>query len=291
MQHEPLSKRMQRGSIVLVCLLAIIAFIPRLYFYFHPSEKLEVIRTVEEFDEVFKENSEKKSVERAARKGKKAKFSVPPAKFDPNQYSKEDWMKLGMSEKQAETILKFNKYGIYNHTDLRKIKMIDDEFFAIIKDSIFYPEKKAKENYPKTNYEPLKTARLVELNSATKEELMELRGVKDHFSNKIIEYRTKLGGFVRKEQLMEIYGMTEENYERIAPAVKIDLSYVQQININACTAFELQKHPYITKNVANSIVKIRAKWEKYSNFEQLLESELIDQELLKKIQPYLTLTK
>ena len=71
--------------------------------------------------------------------------------------------------------------------------------------------------------------------------------------------------------------------------IVIDATKIKKININLCTTEELAKHPYITRNVANSIVKMRAKWENYSNFGQLLESELIDQELLNKIQPYLTL--
>ena len=89
--------------------------------------------------------------------------------------------------------------------------------------------------------------------------------------------------------MLEVYGVTQENFDRFKELIVIDATKIKKININLCTTEELAKHPYITRNVANSIVKMRAKWENYSNFGQLLESELIDQELLNKIQPYLTL--
>ena len=62
-----------------------------------------------------------------------------------------------------------------------------------------------------------------------------------------------------------------------------------KLNINTATAEELKVHPYITWNVANSIVKMRVKIQKYTNFDALLESELIDKELLGKIRPYLVI--
>lgn len=62
----------------------------------------------------------------------------------------------------------------------------------------------------------------VELNSATKAQLIALRGVGEFYATKIIEMRKKMGGFTHIDQLKEVYGMTDENFERIKPQLTLD---------------------------------------------------------------------
>ena len=290
MQHEPLSKRMQRGTIIMIVLLIVISFIPRLYYYFLPDEDFEIVLLAEDYDETFREQVTKKKTKWQKSGQKSNRYRAPKRSFDPNQYTVAQWMELGLSEKQAQSILNFNKYGFYSHRDIQKHFLFQDSlFFDLVKDSLIYPEK------VKTDREEVekKTPSIVyvDVNRANLEELKELPGVGEYTAKQILFYREQLGGFVKIDQLREVKGVREENFERMKGRLKIDLNAIQKIDVNNCTAKDLAKHPYISYNVANSIVKMKAKWEKYSNFEQLLESELIDQELLKKIQPYLTLSK
>ena len=159
----------------------------------------------------------------------------------------------------------------------------------LLKDSTYYPEK-PKSTYRTNEYNPpIKTTKLVDINQATQEDFESLKGIGPFYAKKIVEYREQLGGYISEQQLLEIWKFDQEKLTSIKPSITITSAKLKKININSATAEELKAHPYITWNVANSIVKMRAKFNKYSNFEQLLESELINKQLLDKLQPYLSL--
>ena len=63
---------------------------------------------------------------------------------------------------------------------------------------------------------------MIELNSADTTELKQLRGIGSKLSQRIVKYRKKIGGFTRKEQLKDIYGLSEETYHHILPHVWVD---------------------------------------------------------------------
>lgn len=284
-----LSKRNQRGMWVLVIVLFLIIITPRLLKWIIPTEPW-VISELQLTEEMVVMDSNIQQKKNQKSKNKKSKFLRPPSAFDPNQYSAKDWMQLGLSEKQAAVVVKFSKRGIHSNNDLKQVFVISDELFELIKDSTFYPITEYKREYiNQSESKNPKKIISVELNKSTEEELIQLNGIGPYFAQKIIEYRDKLGGFHTKEQLLEVWNFDQEKLAGVESSITIDLETIKKININTATVDELKAHPYISWNCANSIVKMRAKHQKYSNFEQLLESVLIDKELLKKIKPYLTL--
>lgn len=261
--------------------------LPRAYGWIRGNEQISV--SVEEMDEGVAQLKSQKSY--TPKTGKKSKYKAPKSKFNPNEYTQSDWMALGLSEKQANVVVKFAVRGIKNNDQLKQIFVIDDELFALLEDSTFYPTI----DYSKTHIDSIKskitvnkTSLQVNLNTATIEELIQLPGIGEYYAKKIVEYREKLGGFTDKEQLLEIWKFDEEKLEKVRPKTIVS-GHVRKININNCTAEELAKHPYIRWNIANSIVKIRAKLTSYTSLDQLLQSELISKELLTKLKPYLTL--
>lgn len=53
---------------------------------------------------------------------------------------------------------------------------------------------------------------VLNLNTATKEELMQIDGIGEKTAEKILAYRTEIGGFTSLEQLMEIEGIGEKKF-------------------------------------------------------------------------------
>ena len=75
--------------------------------------------------------------------------------------------------------------------------------------------------------------------------------------SKIVKYRKALGGFTSVEQLKEVYGILPEVIDQNVSRLIVDSVDIVKVNINTCETADLKKHPYISWNIANSIVQIR----------------------------------
>lgn len=294
MEENPLyiSKRGRRGVIALVLVCLAIIYFPRVYSFFKKPLTIDVsysqwqdihrLKRKPFFTNRFK-NFTNKSYDKASR------FKLPPRKFNPNEYALENWTYLGLSEKQAAIVLKFTKYGLKSNEDLKRIFVINDELFDLIKDSTFYPQKPTlTEEKPLYVKEEKKVVR-AEINTSSLDELTELKGIGPFFAKQIIRYRDQLGGFVRREQLMEVWKMTVETYDLLTPQIDIQPDKVRKLKLNDIDAETLQAHPYLNWSQANSIVKMRMQRGKFNSVDEIKDSKLIDEETFQKLLPYLSL--
>jgi hypothetical protein len=208
-----ISKRNRQALVLVIFLSIIIVYIPRIVLTFDNSES-----TIKISDAEIAETKNKIASYRKNRKAtfaynreKKSRYHLPPSKFDPNKYALNDWMQLGLSEKQANVVLKFTSRGLKSNEDLQRVFVISDELFDMIKDSTFYPtfEKSVtpeKKSFTKTE----KPKIVVELNAASQEDLMKIPGIGESFAKWIINYRTRLGGFSKPGQLLEVWKIDAE---------------------------------------------------------------------------------
>lgn len=285
MNNNPIdfSKRSRRAILIFTCLLLIIVLIPRFYFMLSEPEKFTFYQT--DLQKADFEKFEYKKKEYFLKHQKTSRFSTPISKFNPNEYTVEDWMAVGMSKKQADIILKYGRHGFYSHEDLRKVFVISDDFFKVIRDSIYYlPKPLTEKKSPE-----IRSVAIVELNTATVEELMKLKNIGPFFAEHIVKRREALGGFINEEQLLEIWKFDKEKLEGIKPYILIDHHRINKININTASAEELKTHPYISWNVANSIVKLRAQIGSFKRPEDMKISVLINEVLFEKLKPYITI--
>lgn len=290
-----ISKRNKRGLAVLVVLGGIVAFVPRVLVNFQPSTPIEL--TFEEAKAMEQKiyskqfaSAERKRQERKKEYSKKKRYNPPPKKFNPNKTSKEDWMYLGLSEKQANVVMKFLNRPVYSSEDLKKIFVIPDEVMKSVLDSAVFPIRPQNE-YESKDFKTFNVTEvsneIFDLNSVTNEQLQSLSGIGPFYAEKIIDYRDRLGGYSNKNQLMELWRFDQEKFDKIQHRVEVKENLIRKIDINLADVETLKNHPYINYGVANSIVKMRKQHGKFTSLNELRKSALIDQELLEKITPYI----
>ena len=282
-----ISKRSKRGLLVLILASLGLIFFPRVYMFFQKEEAFVInSEQIAEFERTHKK-FEKRNYSNYY--SKKKKYKAPDSKFNPNNYSLSDWMNLGLSEKQSVVVLKFTSRGIYSEEDLKRIFVIPDILFELIRDSVVYPERFQNTPNQELFKKQAKQITLINLNTADTTEFMKIYGVGAFYAKQIIRYREKLGGFFKKEQLFEVWKMTTDAYDKIKDHVFISEKDVKRININSVTIEELKVHPYLKWNQANSIIKMRFQRNGFKNIEEIKESVLIDSETYEKLFPYLSL--
>jgi len=286
------SKRMERGA-VLWCLICVVAiFLPRIEAYlFAPDITYEWSYEEEE-------NCNFHSKQGSLNAGGAPNYKKLWKRCAPSSLSFDDWQALGLSQKQAASLLRYrDKYGLNSLAQMRSIRVLPSALLDKIADSLIFkktshvaPKEFAenKEHYevPQTSKET-KIVRL-ELNKATEAMLVALPGIGHYTAIKILSYRDQLGGFLALEQLFEIKGLPIEAIEKALPYLDIK-STIQKLKLNEVSYERLKRHPYLTWNQANSIIKMRTQKGQFQSIEEIKESVLIDEETYKKLLPYVSL--
>ncbi|MFM7681965.1 MAG: helix-hairpin-helix domain-containing protein [Bacteroidota bacterium] len=283
-----ISKRNRRGVISLFIFSLIVVFTPRFLMLFEREDK--IIVSSEEIESLEKSRSlsqynygNKKSYSR------QDKFKTPERKFDPNDYTSGDWIKLGLSEKQVAVIMKFTSRGVFSNEDLKKIFVIPEGLFNKIKDSTYYPQKETLSKIERELNQDRPTAVLIDLNKSSVEDFTKINGIGPFYAKQIIRYREQLGGYHSKEQLLEVWKMNLETYEKLKDYIFIQKGVINKISLNSTNINELNNHPYLNWNQANSIIKMKEQRGGFKSISDIKESILIDEETFEKLVPYLTL--
>jgi competence protein ComEA len=219
-----------------------------------------------------------------------AAAKLSPFSFNPNNLPAEKWLEMGFSQRQVQSIKKYEQKGGRFHTkaDVKKMWAISPEEYEIIEPFIQLPDSMSgHQHYEKRKYEP-KTYQIVELNSADTSMLKTLPGIGAAFASRIYQYRMKLGGYHTKSQIFEVRGMDTARFEGIEPYIDINPWLIRKININEADFDKFSNHPYISNNVAISLINYRNRHGNYLTTEDIMKSELVDQNLYLKLAPYLT---
>ena len=132
-----------------------------------------------------------------------------------------------------------------------------------------------------------KPAFIIELNSADTFDLQRLRGIGPSFARRITGYRARLGGYERKEQLLEVYGMDSSRFQGIERYVSVNPNRITKLNLNTATFKELIRHPYMPYEAAKEIAKYRKRNKGIKGLEEVRGMEKMDSVTFEKLRPYL----
>ena len=284
-ENNIISPRSRNGILILIGIIVVLVFIPRLTLYFQHTANAEVTYIQEaEKAQIAKLDKKIQGKKNKYKKFSKREFKRPASKFDPADYSVEDWQILGLTTKQATVAQKFTANGIYSEEQLKKIFVIPDELFVLIKDSVIYKERRQNNPLPQSKI----AIKKIDVNSASVEELQELKGIGAFFAKQIVKKRDELGGFYAMDQLLEVWKMDEEKLMAFSDQIVIS-SKIKYININNASLDEMKMHPYLRYKLANAIIKYRDQHGAYKKVQDLMEIKLFDAETFEKVKPYLTL--
>lgn len=285
---QQISPKTLRGAFLFVLLLVVVFLLPNIIRLWWRKPEFKLNQSNEYAQE--RKKLEQEGITTYRPYNKKYNYKRPPSKFNPNSYGLEDWMNLGLSEKQSLVVLKFTRYGLRSNDDLKKIFVINDELFQLIKDSTVYDQNNnSTESRPDVSKSEKRIENfiVVDLNKASMEELDKVPGIGAYYAKSIVTTREKLGGFYEMKQLLEVYKLTEDQLAKWSPHLMLDKSNLRKINVNTASVEQLKAHPYISWNVANSLVKLREQHGPYKQVEDIKRSALIDAELYNKLKNYL----
>jgi hypothetical protein len=211
------------------------------------------------------------------------------SRFNPNTADSLQFVRLGIKPKIASNILKYRKKGgkFRKAEDFQKIWGINEEQMQTLLRYIDIPAETpplATANHNKTT----KTDAIVELNSADTTLLKQVKGIGSGFARRITGYRKRLGGFVRIDQLREVWGITPDMYAALAPHFSIDKKLVQTINVNKASIEKLKYHPYLNFYTAKAIYELRLTKGSLKSINDLRTIDILDKDLINKIEPYLS---
>lgn len=214
---------------------------------------------------------------------------LQPFPFNPNTMTEEEGLRMGLTDRQVRNIINYRDKGgkFYSKNDLAKLYTISEEEFEQLEPYIVLPEVARKEYAkPKTETKenqkvveekkPQKTIPIVDLNTADSALLTELPQIGPYTAARIVTYREKLGGYLNKEQLLEVKGMDEARYNVAEPYINIGAVAVVKIDVNRADFKTLVNHPYLNYNQVKRIFNQREKRgmiKDWSQFKALLEEE------------------
>jgi len=171
--------------------------------------------------------------------------------FDPNTLSVDSLVLLGIPQKIAQRLVNYRSKGgkFRVKSDVKKIYGLNDDLYDRIEAYINLPDS-------------ISTQRVsilkIDINTATNVDLRQIDGVSPVMASRIVKYRSLLGGFIAKEQLAEVYQLEGMALKNVEHQIYIASSFQpEKIRINSASQEEIIQHPYITRQLAENIIRFR----------------------------------
>ena len=189
--------------------------------------------------------------------------------FNPNFINDFKGYKLGMSTEQIDKLLAFRKQGKFANSpkEFQSVTGVSDSLLNTMVPYFKFPNwvnNSNKKEFSKTNstwkeYPKEEELKIIDINQATKEDLMKVYGIGDAISDRILKQKEVFGEFVSMEQMSDIWGLSPEVVEKLNQIFRIrNKPIVNKININTASIKELSLFPYFKYPISKNIVTYRS---------------------------------
>lgn len=272
------SRSERRAVIALALMITVVLIIPRSYRFYHfrPGILTGDTALARQFAGLKSGPADNGLLQASDSTGRSLFF------FDPNTATSHDWLRLGLSEKQAAVIERYKAKGgrFYKPEDLRKIYVLSDT----IKDLLIPWVRISAQAITKAG-----ASYMIEINAADSAAFEALYGIGPARSSRIVRFRKLLGGFYSVAQVAETYGLPDSIYRIIKPHLRVNPALINRIDLNDADYEVLRKHPYIHAKIAHAIIAFRNRNGPITDLEQLRSLRPINDSLFRRLAPYLKL--
>ncbi|GGM79537.1 competence protein ComEA [Dyadobacter beijingensis] len=228
---------------------------------------------------------------------------VPPQQvklvdFDPNTASEAMLAGVGIPPFLAARIARFRSKGgqFRRREDLKKIYDFPADLYARLEAHIIIPNASGYANVavanarkpPAFNTPGQDARRVFDINQCDTTALIRLKGIGSKLAERILKFRDGLGGFHSADQFAEVYGLDSLALAELRRYAKVG-SGVKKIDINAATAAELSRHPYLrNRKQMQVLLNYRDAHGPFRSLEELRNVKVLDEATIQKIGPYLS---
>lgn len=277
-----ISHREARGALVLL-LISFITIVTTFLIRNHPSGSPVQLKT----HTLTKELTATKAPQ---------KTSISLREFDPN--TEEELQTLGIPHFLCNRIENYrNKGGVFLiKSDLSKIYDFPDTLYQKLEPYINLPTKIIKSPAPvyvtkENNIKPTnkKALIIIDIANADTLELIKIKGVGNVIAKRIIKYRDKLGGFYSKNQLKEVYGISEDYIVNILKQTTLSSTEVNQLSLNNDSFKQFVHHPYLQYEDVKKIFEHKQTTGGFNQVKDLKRFGVLPDSVYQKVSPYLTL--
>ena len=221
--------------------------------------------------------------------------------FDPNRVTKEELVRLGLTNAQAAGFIRYRGHQTNRFAsadDLDPLYIIPDPLKDRLKPLVqiqsltTVAEDTLTEGAPSTYGSPAYSKpsiapASIDLNQATAEELQQLKGIGPYWSNRILKYRDALGGFYTVDQIATTYGFPDSTFQKVRVYLNVNSSVRATILINEESVEALAKHPYLNRKQATVIVKYRQQHGPFEGPEDLEKVRILSKQDHSRLIPYI----
>ena len=231
--------------------------------------------------------------------------------FNPNDADSATLVRLGFTPWMARNLQKYRaKGGHFRRTeDLRKLYGMTETLYTRLAPYVTIPteeqtnhnkqvdvkpspsnqEERPSVYLPRTDslytrVEKYPKGTRIELNRCDTSELKKIPGIGSYTARRIVNYRGKLGGFVRLEQLREI----RLNNEVLEPWFTLDSTAISPLQVNRLPMKQLLAHPYLNYRQTKAIMQYRERHGAIPSLDVMRGWEEFTPNELKRVAPYLS---
>ncbi len=232
-------------------------------------------------------------------KGNSWARQVPLFFFDPNIATLEQLRSLGIPQTSANRIAAYRRKGgnFKIKSDLMKIYGLDSTLYKKLYTYIQLPsESISLQSGRNKTFQPSKLKSLkrksvnqaFDINTADTILLKTIYGIGSRLAARIVKFRDGLGGFIKLEQLYEVYGLDSTVVNRLIKVSFVKEGFIPvKININTADEKQLSAHPYARYKIARALITYRFQHGDFLDVQDIKKLSIITPEEVERFLPYI----